>query len=213
MYLPRHFEEARADVLHRAINEHPFATVITLATNGLNANHVPLELAASEGPLGTLRGHVARANAMWRDVVPEVDALAVFQGPETYITPAWYRSKQETGKVTPTWNYVVVHAYGRLRIIDDRTWLRAHVGRLTARFEAPRATPWQVTDAPPDYLEALLGAIVGFEIPITRIEGKWKVSQNRSSADRESVVEGLRELGDRTSTVMADLIDLSAPRD
>ncbi len=207
MYIPRHFEESRIDVLHRLMRDEPFATLVTLGGDGLNANHLPLELDAEPGPFGTLRGHVSRANAVWRDTDPAVEALVVFQGPQRYVTPSWYPSKPETGKVTPTWNYVVVHACGTPRFIEDATWLRAHIERLTALHEAARPQPWHVSDAPEDYIAGLVRGIVGFEIPIARLTGKWKVSQNRGDADRAGVTTGLRADADPASAVMADLIE------
>ena len=149
---------------------------------------------------------MARANPAWQEASPDVDALVIFSGPQRYVTPAWYATKQESGRVVPTWNYAVVHAYGPLRPIDDAAWLRAFVTRLTARHEAERAVPWQVTDAPADFIERQLGAIVGVEIPVRRLEGKWKVSQNRPAADRSGVVAGLREREDPVAHAMADLV-------
>src|SRR5215470_8004937 len=139
MYMPAHFEETRPEVLRRLIHDHPLAALVTLGSDGLNANHIPMELDADPAPLGTLRGHVARANPVWRDFSPGVDALAIFQGPQAYVSPGWYQTKQETGKVVPTYNYAVVHASGPMRIIEDRAWLRAFVERLTNRHEAGRS--------------------------------------------------------------------------
>jgi transcriptional regulator len=207
MYVPAHFEETRLEVLHDLVRNHPLATVVTLDREGLNANHIPIELDSEPLPLGTLRGHVSRANPMWRDFSRDVGALVIFQGPEIYITPSWYQTKQESGKVVPTWNYAVVHAYGQLRTIEDPVWLRALVGRLTDRNEAQREEPWGVADAPGDYIEGQLRSIVGIEIPIARLLGKWKVSQNRPEADRKGVTRGLHELGKSDATCMADLVD------
>jgi len=207
MYLPAHFEETRLEILHSLIVQHPLATVVTLSAEGLNANHIPMELDPAPPPRGTLRGHVSRANPMWQDFSSEVGALAIFQGPESYITPSWYQTKQESGKVVPTWNYAVVHAYGELRIVEDATWLRALVGRLTDRHEAQRPQPWEVADAPSAYIEGQLGGIVGIEISIARLIGKWKVSQNRPEADRTGVVQGLQQLGKFEAACMADLVD------
>jgi transcriptional regulator len=193
MYLPAHFKEARASVMHDLIRAHPLGTLVTLGSAGLNGNHMPFEVIPDPAPLGTLRAHVARANPVWRDFSKDVEALVVFQGAQGYVTPSWYPTKREDGKVVPTWNYLVVHAYGPLRIVDDAAWLRAFVTRLTDRFEAASADPWKVTDAPDDYVEKMLTAIVGIEIPLTQLLGKWKVSQNRPAADREAVVQGLRE--------------------
>lgn len=207
MYVPPHFEETRLEVLHDLVRSHPLATVVTLAQESLNANHIPMELDTEPPPLGILRGHVSRANPMWKDFSSDVRALVIFQGPESYITPSWYQTKQESGKVVPTWNYAVVHAYGQLRIIEDPVWLRALVERLTNRHEAPRAEPWEVADAPEDYLRGQLNGIVGLEIPIERLIGKWKVSQNRPDTDRKGVIQGLQELGKSEAACMADLVD------
>jgi transcriptional regulator len=193
MYLPAHFKEARTGVMHDFIRAHPLGMLVTLGSAGLNGNHMPFEVIPDPAPLGTLRAHVARANPVWRDFSKDVEALVVFQGAQGYVTPSWYPTKKEDGKVVPTWNYLVVHAYGPLRIVDDAAWLRAFVTRLTDRFEAASADPWKVTDAPDDYVEKMLTAIVGIEIPLTQLLGKWKVSQNRPAADREAVVQGLRE--------------------
>jgi transcriptional regulator len=207
MYIPRHFEETRVDVLHELIRAEPFGALVTLGAGGLEANHVPFELDAAAGPLGTLRAHVSRANGVWQAGRADVEALAIFQGPQRYVTPSWYPTKAETGKVVPTWNYVVVHAYGPIRVIDDPAWLRAHVGRLTDRHEADRERPWQVSDAPEDYVAAQVRGIVGIEIEVTRLAGKWKVSQNRGEADRAGVATGLRADADPASAAMADLME------
>ena len=205
MYLPKHFEETRVPVLHDLIRTHPLATLVMLTPGGLDANHIPFEIDPAPAPFGTLRGHVARANPLWRTVT-DVEALAVFQGPDLYISPSWYVTKQETGKVVPTWNYAVVHAHGPLRVIDDRAWLRAFVAALTNRHEAGRRDPWKVTDAPADYVDSMVTAIVGIEIPITKLIGKWKVSQNRPEQDRAGVVEGLRRDGGESAEAMARLV-------
>lgn len=201
MYLPKHFEETRVDVLHGLIRAHPLGTLVTAGAGGLEANHVPFEIDPDPAPFGTLRAHVARANPVWRDGAG--DALVIFQGPESYVTPSWYPTKRESGKVVPTWNYVAVHAYGRLRAIDDPAWLRAFVTRLTDRHEARRAAPGKVSDAPGDYVDQLLAAIVGIELPVARLLGKWKVSQNRPAADRAGVVAGLEGDGGDAARAMA----------
>ena len=211
MYVPAHFEETRLEVLHDLVRNHPLATLVTLDRSGLNANHIPMELDPGPESLGTLRGHVSRANPVWRDFSCDVAALAIFQGPEVYITPSWYQTKQESGKVVPTWNYAVVHAYGPLRIVEDPVWLRALVERLTNRHEAQREEPWEVADAPDEYIESQLRGIVGIEIPIERLMGKWKVSQNRPEADRKGVSKGLNELSKSNATCMADLVNHAQP--
>ena len=207
MYLPTHFEETRIPTLHALIGAHPLGALVAMTGAGLDANHIPFEVDPEPAPFGTLRGHIARANPLWRDFARDVEALVIFQGPGTYVSPAWYPTKQETGKVVPTWNYAVVHAHGALRFIEDRDWLRAFVSKLTNRHEAERGgEPWKVTDAPPDYIETQLGAIIGLEIPITRLVGKWKVSQNRPAQDAQGVVEGLMQEGGASAANMAELI-------
>ncbi|HEX9821999.1 MAG TPA: FMN-binding negative transcriptional regulator [Methylomirabilota bacterium] len=206
MYLPRHFEETRVETLHALIRAHPLGALVTLTPGGLDANHIPFEVDPDPAPFGTLRGHVARANPVWREFAREAEALVLFQGPETYISPAWYPTKQETGRVVPTWNYAVVHAHGTPRFIEDRAWLRAFVERLTTRHESGRPHPWKMTDAPPEYIDTQLGAIVGLEIPIARLIGKWKVSQNRPAADRAGVVQGLSNEAQPPAATMAELV-------
>jgi transcriptional regulator len=197
MYLPAHFAESRPEVLAGFVRSHPFGLLVTQSGDGgVDANSIPFFL--DEGPAGTvgvLRAHVARANPVWRTARGDLDSLVVFQGPHGYVSPAWYPSKAEHGKVVPTWNYVMVQARGALHAIDDKEWLRAFVTRLTERHERERAEPWAVSDAPADYLETMLGAIVGIEIVLTSLTGKWKVSQNRPAADRAGVVAGLRHEG------------------
>ena len=211
MYMPAHFEESRMDVLQALVRAHPLGTLVTMTAAGLEANHLPFQIDPDPAPFGTLRGHVARANRVWRDYSPGIDALAVFSGPHAYVSPGWYPSKRESGKVVPTWNYAVVHAHGPLRIVDDREWLRAFVTGLTTRHESTRDQPWQVSDAPPDYIDQMLGAIVGIEIPISRIAGKWKVSQNRAPRDREGVAAGLLQAGGEEAMAMAQMVGESLP--
>ena len=197
MYLPAHFEERRTEVLHALIRSHSLGTLVTLNDAGeLQADPIPFLIDPEPLAHGTLRGHVARANPLWRATRTEVDALVIFQGPQSYVSPGWYPSKAEHGKVVPTWNYIVVQARGRLRAIDDAVWLHGLVARLTDRFESSRPAPWGVGDAPPDYIATMLRAIVGIEIQITSLVGKWKVSQNRNAADRDGVAAGLAALAD-----------------
>ena len=206
MYAPKHFEETRVDVLHDLIRTYPFGALVTMTPGGLDANHIPFEIDPTPGPFGTLRGHVARANPVWQDIAPDAAALVIFQGVDGYVSPSWYPTKAETGKVVPTWNYAVVHAHGVPRFIDDRLWLRAFVEKLTIRHEAGRREPWKITDAPADYIDKQVGAIIGLEMPITRLIGKWKVSQNRPPEDQDGVVQGLlRERGE-PGAAMADLV-------
>jgi transcriptional regulator len=187
MYSPSHFEETRVDRLHALIEDHPLGTLVMHSADGLVADHIPFEIAAAtaEAPHGTLRAHVARANPLWRQA--GADALVLFQGPSAYVSPSLYQEKPVSGKVVPTWNYAVVQAHGVLRAIEDPEWLLALLERLTARHEAPRASPWAVRDAPAAYIDSMLKAIVGIEIPLDRLQGKWKLSQNRPPADRAAV--------------------------
>jgi len=205
MYLPKHFEETRSEALHELIRAHPLGMLVTLNGAGLQANSVPFILDADPaGGPGILRAHVARANPLWRETRGDVEALVVFQGPQAYISPGWYASKAEHGKVVPTWNYVMVQARGTLRAVDDAEWLRAFVTRLTTKHEAVQAQPWAVTDAPADYIDTMLRAIVGIEIPLTALTGKWKVSQNRPAADRAGVVAGLNAMGQPQSAKLVE---------
>lgn len=211
MYLPKHFDQPSVDVLHQLMQAQPLATLVTLSADGLNANHIPFHLSADAGSLGTLRGHVARANPVWRESSQETEVLVIFQGPEAYITPSWYPTKAEHGKAVPTWNYAVAHAYGILRVVEDSTWVRTQLEALTAHNEAAFAAPWQVSDAPHEYIDKLLGAVVGIEIVITRLVGKWKTSQNQAESNREGVAHGLRGLGGEEAIAMADLVDAARP--
>jgi transcriptional regulator len=204
MYDVEAFREERVEVLHALIKAHPLATLVVDTAHGLEANHIPLLIDAEPAPFGVLRGHVARANPVWRLFKAGTEAIAVFQGAQGYITPSWYPSKPRHGKVVPTWNYAVVHAHGPLRIVDDAEWLRQLVTRLTAHQESARENPWHVTDAPSDYVNSMLKAIVGIEIPVTRLQGKWKMSQNRLPQDRDGVMAGLEESGDEASRALRD---------
>ena len=212
MYLPAHFEEKRPEVLHQLVLAHPLGLLVTLADAGLQANPIPFFLDADPGGgPGVLRAHVARANPLWREARSSVEALVVFQGPQAYVSPNWYPSKAEHGKVVPTWNYVMVQARGVLRAIDDAAWVHALVSRLTTHHERPQAQPWAVTDAPTDYIETMTRAIVGIEITLTALTGKWKVSQNRSAADRNGVARGLLATGQADSAAWAAATAPGAP--
>lgn len=206
MYIPSPFEETRIEVLHQLISDYALGTFVTLGADGLDANHIPFEIDPDPAPFGTLRAHVARSNPVWRDFSTEVEALVVFQGAQSYISPGWYPTKQETGKVVPTYNYMVAHAYGPVRVIEDPVWLRGLLERLTGRYEADRPVPWKMTDAPADFIEKLLPAIVGIEIPITKLTGKWKVSQNQPEVNRIGVEKGLRQVGGEAAIAMADVV-------
>jgi transcriptional regulator len=199
MYLPDHFAETRQDVLLSLIEAHRLATIVRQDPDGLVADHIPL-IIYQRGDLLSLRGHVARANPLWR-LADGKDVLVVFQGPQSYISPGWYPSKAEHGKVVPTWNYAVVHASGRLVAIDDTSWLHGHANELTDANEARFKKAWKVSDAPAAYIAATARAIVGIEITVTRMTGKWKVSQNRSAADRAGVASGLCNIGDTSGMI------------
>jgi transcriptional regulator len=202
MYVPAPFREDRVAVLHEAIRKYGFGTLVTLGEAGLEASHLPLLLEPDPQPLGTVLGHLARANAQWERFTPGTEALAIFLGPNTYITPSWYPTKQQSGKVVPTWNYLAIHAYGTLSVYDDPGELRAHVSTMTDTHEAPRSAPWALSDAPERFVDQMLRAIVGFKLRITRLEGKWKMSQNRPAEDVSGVLEGLtREPGEAHEAV------------
>jgi transcriptional regulator len=206
MYIPRANKEDRLSVLHKFMEEQPFASLITVGSSGLFASHIPMVL-EQNGANGRLKCHISRANPQWRDHTPSVEALAIFSGPHHYITPSWYPEKEETGKVVPTWNYVVVHAYGHLKVMEDGEWLMAHLAKLTNFQEAGFPVPWKVGDAPADYIASIAKGIVGLEMDIERIEGKWKVSQNRSERDRSGVAKGLAELNTTESLTMKALVE------
>ncbi len=205
MYLPKHFEEPRLDVMQQLIQAHPLATLITTGPDGLNANHIPLHLDPSAGEFGTLRGHVARANPVWREMQGQ-PSLVIFHGPNAYVSPRWNPAKEEHGKAVPTWNYAVVHCHGVWRACDTPLAARQNVEALTARHEAAFEHPWTLDEAPPDYTEKMLAAIVAIEMPIARLSGKWKVSQNHPAATQHSVLAGLQQQGDAHSLSMAALM-------
>jgi transcriptional regulator len=209
MYVPPHFRQGDLAELHALIRSARLATLVTVAGGAPLVSHVPMLIDEGNGPNGTLQCHVARANPHWRAIAAETEALAIFLGPDAYVSPSWYESKREHGKVVPTWNYMAVHAYGPMRVIEDPQWLRALVQRLTLKHEADRPAPWAVEDAPGAFIESQLRAIVGLEIRIDRLDGKWKLSQNRSAADVAGVVEALESSPDAldraTAAAMRDL--------
>jgi transcriptional regulator len=206
MYIPDHFAETDVAVMHEIMEQSPLGALVLATPSGLSANHVPFQIDRHAGELGTLRCHVARANDIWK-YAEGAECLVLFEGPSTYISPSLYVTKKENGKVVPTYNYVAVHAHGRIAVHDDRKWLRALVGHLTHTFEAPRPEPWKMGDAPQDYLEEMLGKIVGLEIAITRLEGKWKMSQNRSEADRSNVAAKLIESENPADRAVAKIVE------
>lgn len=203
MYQPRHFEERRPEVLRQLMHEHPLALLMNNGPDGITANPLPLIHDPAEGEFGCLRGHVARANPLWQQARLQPEVLVVFQGPQAYVSPSWYPSKAEHGKVVPTWNYCIVQARGKLRVIEDKVWLRSLVTRLTERHESELPQPWAVDDAPADFVDQMLGAIVGIELPVEQLTGKWKVSQNRSADDRAGVVRGLSTRDGEQTAAMA----------
>ncbi len=191
MYLPPHFQQPDVKALHALMQAHPLATLVTHGAQGLDANLVPMMWVDDGSPHGLLRAHVARANPVWRDTVKGSEVLAIFHGPDGYISPSWYATKRESGRVVPTWNYVVVQARGPLRVIDDASWLRELVTMLTGVHEGVRPQPWAVDDAPAEYIDAMLKGIVGIEIALTSLQGKWKVSQNQPERNRHGAAQGV----------------------
>jgi transcriptional regulator len=204
MYCPAHFEESRIDILHDLIHKQPLATLVTQSNEGLTADHIPLHLRNDGSPFGTLVGHVARDNPLWKLAGQEI--LAIFQGPDCYISPSWYATKQQTGKVVPTWNYVVAHAHGRLRAIEDPAWIRKQLEALTNQHEQAQPQPWTVAEVPSEFTERLIEQIIGIEIPIAQLRGKWKVSQNQPVKNRESVVAALTNSSDGQKAAIAELV-------
>jgi transcriptional regulator len=211
MYNPSTFREDRVEVMHELIRAHPLALLVTHGGGGLAASPIPFLVYPDEGANGTLRAHVARANPHWKELAGAAEALVVFQGAAGYVTPSWYATKAATHKVVPTWNYATVHAWGRPAVVDDACWLARQLADLTRLQEQRRPRPWAVADAPADFIAAQMKAIVGIEIPIGRLEGKWKMSQNRDAADRAGVVAGLRAGDDpHRNAAVADLVESRA---
>jgi len=196
MYVPAHFEESRPEALHDLIEKNPFGTLISQGPNGLDANHVPFVLHNRESNFGILNAHVARKNPIWQELKNNDQVLAIFQAANAYISPNWYPSKQEQHNQVPTWNYMVVHAHGRVTIHDDEKFVRGVVARLTRTHEASQPKPWKMTDSSPDYIDAMLKNIVGIEIEITRLVGKFKLSQNKVARDMLGAAEGLKATGE-----------------
>jgi transcriptional regulator len=205
MYQPEHYRVEDLKLMHALMRARPFAALVSVSPAGLCATHLPTVL-KDDGPYGCIECHLARANPHWKDLARGEEALMIFQGPEGYITPNWYPTKAEHGKVVPTWNYAVVHLYGRPQVMDDKQWLRRHVTELTAQQESGESKPWALSDAPDSYIEVMLRGIVGFRFAIERIEGKWKMSQNREAKDREGVVNGLVRRGEGDDPEMAEIV-------
>lgn len=207
MYVPKHTEQLSLSAMHGLIREYPLASLITCSDGGPEANHIPLHLNDTPGPYGCLTGHVARANPLLKDLPCALDSLAIFHGPNTYVSPSWYASKAHSGREVPTWNYIVVHAYGQLRVIDDREWLRSQLEILTHDHESPLSHPWSLSDAPRDYIEKMMNAIVGIELVIARLLGKWKISRNQTQENQHSVMAALRASGQHAALEIAKLME------
>ncbi len=210
MYIPATFKETRLEVMHALIEASPLGLLISNGRSGLLASPLPFMIYREEGvgKFGTLRAHLARANPHWKDLTGELECLIVFQGEQGYVTPSWYPSKAATQQAVPTWNYATVHAWGQAKVIEDAAWLRRQLDEMTHFHEQERAPKWAVDDAPSAYIETQMKAIVGIEIPVTRIEGKWKMSQNRGEADRLGVIDGMRSPGDcHRHEAMADGVE------
>jgi transcriptional regulator len=206
MYVPPAFAETDVEKLHEAIRQSGLATLVTQTEEGLLASHVPMLLDPEPGPYGALLGHVAVANPHAKPPLPGVDALAMFLGPDAYVSPGWYETKKETGKVVPTWNYVAIHVYGRLEVFHDPDRVREVVARLTRKHEAALPAPWSIDDAPQEFIRSQLKGIAGFRLTISRLEGKWKMSQNRTPADRAGVIRALSEDPDPEKRAVGKLV-------
>lgn len=209
MYLPQHFEETRTEELHRVIREYPLGVLVLNGPSGLDGNHLPFELNLDDSEHGRLVAHVARANPLWQEAKDGDEALVIFRAANAYISPNWYPSKHEFHRQVPTWNYQAVHAYGKIKIRDDEKFVRGVVARLTRANEARTGSdkPWKMTDSSKEYIDQMLSAIVGIEIEITKLVGKWKLSQNREERDRINAAEELRKRGEQlTSSAMLDAI-------
>jgi len=213
MYIPSSFQETRLEVIHDLIRAHPLGLLVTGGAAGLAATQVPFLVYPGEGDLGTLRAHVARANPHWRELAGGAECLVVFQGEQGYVSPSWYPGKAVHHQVVPTWNYATVHAWGRPSMAEEPGWLHRQLEDLTRSQERRRARPWAVGDAPADFMARQMEAIVGIEIPIARIEGKWKMSQNREEADRAGVIAGLTDPDDahRNPSLAKQVVDRNRP--
>jgi transcriptional regulator len=208
MYTPAQFKVEDVGEAHALMRAHPFAILVTQGADGLVATHLPTVLKVDgANPLGRIECHLARPNPQWKGFAADTDALLIFQGPEAYVRPGWYPSKAEHGKVVPTWNYAVVHAYGRLEVVNEQAWLLAHVDELSRQQEAPYEARWLTSDAPENFLAMMTRGIVGLRLAITRLEGKVKMSQNREARDRAGVVQGLMERAKGQDVATAALVD------
>lgn len=206
MYIPVANREDDISEMRRFVRANPLCTLVSMTARGLVASHIPVVVHESEAGFGVIRGHVARGNFQWRDFDPNVETLAIFTGPQHFISASWYPGKKTHGREVPTWNYVAVHAYGRLRAIEDHDWLLEHLKSLVDENERIVEVPWSVSDAPPEFIARQMRAIVGIELEVTRVEGKWKASQNRNDEDAAAVISGLQRLGTPSSEVMSELV-------
>jgi len=207
LHIPKSNQETNISTLHSVIKENPFAAWTTISEGKITANHIPFVLDENKGEFGTLTGHVARANPIWKTFSKDLESVIIFQGDHSYITPSWYPTKKEHGKAVPTWNYAVVHAYGNPNVIEDREWLLTHVNELTDTHESNQKQPWKVSDAPDEYINKLVKAIVGIEIPINRLVGKIKLGQNRSKSDQLGMVEGLSNEDSSQARSLANMLN------
>jgi transcriptional regulator len=205
MYIPKHFEETRIEVLHQLIKSCSLGTLVNQDDGEIEANHIPFLISQSGDRLGTLKCHIAKSNPVWKSLCSE-ETLVIFQGPNCYISPSWYPSKHIHGKAVPTWDYVVVHARGVPEVINDSEWLFEHLSTMTGAHESKSAVPWKVADAPAEYIDRMVSAIVGIEIPITRLTGKWKVSQNRTKSDQAGVIAGLESENTQNTKAISRII-------
>lgn len=212
MYTPSFNREEDLPTLRAFVREHSLCALVTKGSSGLMASHLPMVLHEGTEGFGVLRGHLARANSQWREFGAEDEVLGIFTGEQHYVSPAWYPAKQEHGKVVPTWNYVAVHVYGTVRVVEDAEWLLEHLNALTDKHEGAMPAPWKVSDAPEDFIRKQLAGIVGVELTVMRVEGKWKVSQNRNDEDAKGVVEGLASLGTPDADAMSELVGERRPR-
>lgn len=206
MYLSRDNEETQRGVLHQLMVDQPLGTWVSLHGEEMVVNHIPFLLAPAKGLNGTLMGHVARANPVWKSLVENVESVIIFQGPQGYISPSWYPSKQQHGKAVPTWNYITVHARGMPKVIQDSAGLREHLSAMTHTHEHNQSQPWQLSDAPESYISTMVDSIVGIEIPIDHLVGKWKLGQNRSKADQKGMIIGLQASNNRSANDLAEEI-------
>ncbi|WP_086929513.1 FMN-binding negative transcriptional regulator [Agarilytica rhodophyticola] len=206
MHIPKKFRQQDMDLLKGVIREYPFATLITHSEHGLNANHIPMLLSETSGGKDALHGHIARANPLWQEVPDQAEALVVFNGPHCYISPNHYPTKHETGKAVPTWNYIAVHVKGVISFVKEREWIHSMIDSLSREHERSEKQPWSVSDAPLDYIQKMLPAVVGIEISITSISGQWKLSQNQPEQNQTGVIKGLSAKESEQFQSMARLI-------